>query len=141
MDQEMRRQIILDNYQNPLNKGLVEDSNYIKINTNNVSCIDNLDLMVKIENGIIKDIRFDGEACVISTSTTSIMISLLMGKTIDEAKQIIHEYQAMIDEKSYDENMLKEATAYSETYKQPNRKKCALLTWNGMEELLNNLSD
>ena len=43
------------------------------------------DLMVKINDGIIEDIRFDGEACAICTSSTSIMSELVIGKTIDEA--------------------------------------------------------
>ena len=72
MDQEFRRSIILGNYQNPMNRGLIDDDSYIKVNTNNESCIDEIDLMVKIENGKIVDARFDGEACAICTSSTSI---------------------------------------------------------------------
>ena len=45
----MRREIILDNYQNPMNKGLVTDDTYIFQNTNNDSCIDNIDMMLKSE--------------------------------------------------------------------------------------------
>ena len=43
-DRELRREIILDNYQNPANRGLTNDIHYIKENTNNESCIDNLDI-------------------------------------------------------------------------------------------------
>ena len=74
MDSNLRREIILDNYQDPMNRGLIEDESYMKVNTNSESCIDNLDFMMKIEDGIVKDIRFDGEACAISTSASSIMI-------------------------------------------------------------------
>ena len=79
MDENFRREIILDNYNNPENRGLIEDDSYLKVNTNSESCIDNLDFMMKVEDGIIKDIRFDGEACAISTSATSIMIRSLIG--------------------------------------------------------------
>ena len=137
MNEELRRSIILDNYSNPNNRGLTEDSSYIRINTNNESCIDNIDLMIKLDNNVVKDIRFDGEACVICISSTSIMTKLLIGKTKEEALRIIENYQNMINELPYDEKLLEEANAYNEIYKQPSRKKCATLTWNGMNEVLN----
>ena len=87
MDSNLRREIILDNYQDPMNRGLIEDDSYLKVNTNSESCIDNLDFMMKIEDGVVKDIRFDGEACAISTSATSIMIHRLIGKSVDEVKR------------------------------------------------------
>ena len=88
MDPNLKRSIILEHYQNPKNKSLIDDENYVKINMNNESCIDEIDLMVKTKNNIIEDIRFDGEACAICTSSTSIMINTLIGKNIDEAKEI-----------------------------------------------------
>ena len=88
MEPSLKRSIILENFQNPKNRGLIEDESYIKVNTNNESCIDEIDLMVKVEDNIIKDIKFDGEACAICTSSTSIMIETLIGKTIDEVKEI-----------------------------------------------------
>lgn len=136
MNNDLKRSIILDNYQFPSNRKIPNDDSYIKINTNNESCIDNIDLYVKVENDIIKDINFEGEACAISISTTSIMTKLLIGKSIKEALNIIRNYQNMIEEKDYDANILKEAIVYNETYKQPSRIKCATLTWNGMEKLL-----
>lgn len=139
MDQEFRRSIILENYQNPLNKGLIDDDSYIRVNTNNESCIDEIDLMVKIENGKIVDARFDGEACAICTSSTSIMIRALIGKTLEEAKEIYNNFLNMIDEKEYNEGILEEAIVYNDIYKQPNRKKCALLPWWGFEKVLNKI--
>ena len=136
MDQETKRSIILEHYQNPKNKGLINDNTYYKINMNNESCIDEVDLMVKIEDGKIIDAHFDGEACAICTSSTSVMISLLIGKTLEEAKEIIKNFSNMIDEKEYNEEILEEANAYNDVYKQPNRKKCALLGWWGMEKIL-----
>ncbi len=136
MDQNMKRSIILEHYQNPKNKGLIEDESYIKINMNNDSCIDEVNLMVKLEDGKIKDVRFDGEACAICTSSTSIMIDTLIGKTIEEAKDIINNFYNMIDEKEYNEEILEQANVYDDIYKQPNRKKCALLAWWGMEKSL-----
>ncbi len=136
MDENLRKSIILEHYSNPVNKGLVSDDGYVKINMNSSSCIDNLDFMVKIDNGVIKDARFDGEACAISTSASSIMMNLIIGKTIKEAKNIINNYEAMIGERPYDEEVLGEALVFNEIYKQANRKKCALLPFEGLKKIL-----
>lgn len=127
MDKELRREIILDNYQNPVNRGLKDDDSYILKNTNNDSCIDNIDMMMKIENDIVVDACFDGEACAICTSATSVIIKTIIGKTISEAEEIISNYQNMINEEEYDSNLLDELNVYDEIYLQPNRKTCALL--------------
>lgn len=138
MDRNLRREIILDNYQNPFHKGLVEDKKkeYICNNTNSSSCIDNVDIMYKIKDGVIEDIYFDGEACAISTSATSIMIRLLIGKTVEDAQRYLENYEAMMEEKPYDKDLLEELNAYEETYLQPNRKKCALLPFDSLKRAL-----
>ena len=136
MDQSFKREIILENYSHPKNKGLIEDSSYKKVNMNNLSCIDEVDLMVKIENNIIKDIRFDGEACAICTSSTSIMINTLINKNLSEAKNIVENFENMINEKDYEKDILNEAIVYDDIAKQPNRKKCALLSWWGIKKAL-----
>ena len=135
MDKELKRSIILDNYQNSYHKRRMDDS-YIKINSRNVSCIDNIDLYVNIDNNIIKEIYFDGEACVISISSASIMCRLLEGKSIDEAIEIIRNYDNMIEEREYNNDILGEACVYDDVSKQPSRKTCATLTWNGLYKKL-----
>lgn len=136
MDSKMKREIILQHYQNPKNKGLIEKDGFIYVNMNNESCIDEVHLMVQIQDGKIKDAYFDGEACAICTSSTSIMIDTLIGKTIEDAKKIIMNFGNMIDEKEYSEEVLEQAIVYDDIGKQPNRKKCALLGWWGMEKVL-----
>ena len=136
MDQNLKREIILEHYQHPKNRGLIDDDTYIKVNTNNESCIDEIDLMVKLNNNKIEDVKFDGEACAICTSSTSIMIDTLIGKTIDDAKEIINNFNNMVDEKEYDASILEQANVYDDVYKQPSRKKCALLPWWGMEKAI-----
>lgn len=136
MEPNLKRSIILEHYQNPKNRGLIVDNTYIKVNTNNESCIDEIDLMVKVEDGIIKDIKFDGEACAICTSSTSIMIDTLIGKSIDEVKEIYSSYNKMLDEQEYNHDILEQAIVYDDISKQPNRKKCALLPWWGIEKAL-----
>lgn len=128
MDKETKREIILDNYQNPTNRGLVEDEAYIKANTRSSSCIDNIDLMMKIEDEKVVDACFGGEACAICTSSTSIIVKSLIGKSVDEAKNIIKNYQNMINEEDYNPEVLGELNAFDEIYMQPARKNCALLS-------------
>ena len=139
MDNNLRREIILENYQDPMNRGLINDDSYLKVNTSSESCIDNLDFMMKVEDGIVKDIRFDGEACAISTSATSIMIRSLIGKSVDEVKTIISNYQKMIQEEDYDKDILGELNVYDEICKQPNRKNCALLPSVAIDKMLGEL--
>ncbi len=137
MDQDLKRSIILDHYQNPRNKELVKDNSYVLENMNNTSCIDEVNIQVKVnEQGIVEDVRFDGEACAMCTSSASIMVETLIGKTIDEVKNILVNYNNMIDEKEYDSEVLEQAIVYSDVYKQPNRKKCVLLPWWGMEKAI-----
>ena len=136
MKPSLKRSIILEHFQNPKNRGLIEDESYIKVNTNNESCIDEIDLMVKVEDNIIKDIKFDGEACAICTSSTSIMIETLIGKTIDEVKEIYDNYNKMLNEETYNPEILESAIVYDDISKQPNRKKCALLPWWGIEKVI-----
>ena len=133
----MKREIILDHYQNPRNRGLLKESNYILADMDNDSCIDHVIVEAKIEDNFIKDIHFDGEACAICTSSASIMTETIKGKKIDDAKAIINNFYNMIDGKEYDGNILEEALVYEDISNQPNRRKCALLSWWGIDEILN----
>ena len=136
MDSEFKKEIILDNYKNPFNKDGNDELNYEKTNSNNASCIDNIDLYCKIEDGIIKDIHFNGEACAISTASTSIMLKNIIGKTVKEAMDYINNFTNMVEEKEYNEEMLKEGIAFDEVYKQQNRKTCVTLPYTGIKKIL-----
>ena len=92
MDDKLKRDIILEHYQSPFHKGLVDNENYIKVNSRNASCVDNIDVMVLLDNDVIIDARFTGDACAICTSATSIMIKTLIGKNLEEAQEIIESY-------------------------------------------------
>lgn len=136
MDSKLKRDVILEHYQNPINKGLVDEDGYIKVNTRNSSCVDNIDVMVKIVDNKIVDVRFDGEACAICTSATSVMIKTLIGKTIDESKNIIINFEKMINEEKYEKDILEDLNIYDEIYKQPSRKKCALLPFESIRKVI-----
>lgn len=142
MDKDLRREIILDNYQNPFHKkNSFNDESYIKINTNNESCIDNLDIYFKLDNNKIVDAIFTGEACAISTSATSILLRKLIGKDIEYAKLVLESFRNMINEKDYDKDLLGELNVYDEIYLQPNRKNCALLPGKAIDRLIEELEN
>ncbi|MBE6156244.1 MAG: SUF system NifU family Fe-S cluster assembly protein [Firmicutes bacterium] len=136
MESELKREIILEHFQNPLNKENVNDDNYKLVNTRNPNCIDNLDIYILFKEDLIKDIKFTGEACAISTASTSIMIKNLIGKSLKDAKLYITNFYHMCDELEYNEELLNEALAFSDIYKQNNRKNCALLPYKGVLKAL-----
>ena len=136
MDTKLKRDIMLEHYQQPVNRGLINDNSYVKVNTRNSSCVDNIDVMMKLNGNVLEDIRFDGEACAICTSATSIMIKTLLGKTKEDVKKIVDNYEKMINEEPYDESVLQELIVYDEIYKQPSRKKCALLPFEAVKKVI-----
>ena len=136
MDSELKREIIMEHYQKPINRKIINDESYIKVNTANESCIDNIDMYILIKDNVIKDICFDGEACAISISSTSIMIKNLIGKSVSEAKEYINNFINMVNEKNYDKDILNEAYVYEDIYKQSSRKTCATLPYRGILKVL-----
>ena len=138
-DPMIKRGIIMDHYENPRNKGLVDDPRYIKVNMNSESCIDDIDIQILVENNIVKDFRFDGVGCTISTASTSILSELVIGCSVEVAYQIIKEYDNMIKELPFDEMLLQEAVVFKDVSKQANRIKCAMIGFNGLLELLDSL--
>lgn len=139
MDSDMKRSIILDHYEDARNRVVPENTDdYIVINSNNQSCIDNINIYLKLDNNKISDIKFDGEACVIAISSTSILSELLIGKTVDAAKNILDNYFNMIEEHKYNKELLGEANVFDDMYKQPSRKTCATLFARGIGNYLSN---
>lgn len=136
MNQETKREIIMENYMHPLNRRRTDNKDYNVVNTANSSCIDNLDIYVRFKNDVIDDIVFDGEACAISISATSIMINNLVGKTKEEALLYIKEFYNMTDGLPHNEELLNEGIVYQDIYKQGNRKTCATLPFRGIEKAI-----
>ena len=131
MDDMTKRNIIMDNYQNPYKKEEHKEYDYKR--ANNPSCIDDINLYIKMKDNVIEDITFTGEACVISTSATSIMIRNLIGKTKEKAIELIDNFINMVHEKDYDESLL---NVYDKIYLQPNRVTCVLLPFKNIKEYL-----
>ena len=135
-DAAFLRELILDHYKYPHNHGLKETGDYLSRHMASESCIDDITVQLKIDDGRISDVRFDGVACTISTASTSMMSDLLIGKDLKEAKAIIAEYFKMIDNQDYDPEVLSEAVAFQNVYRQANRIKCATIGWKAMQEMI-----
>lgn len=139
MEENIKREIIMENYMHPYNNELVENKEYIKVNTNNESCIDNIDLQVLIKDDKIADIKFTGEACAISTASTSIMIKELIGKDIKSAINFIEQFENMVNEEEYNRQKLNTALVFDDIFKQNNRKTCATLPYKGIKKVLEDI--
>ena len=136
MTNAMMRQIIMDHYSNPQNKHQPPKEGYEKMHMHSDNCIDDLDIFLLVENGVITDACFDGVACTISTSSTDIMCDLLKDKDVNEGKNIIEQFQHMIREEKFDEGVLEEAIVFINTSKQAARIRCATIGWNAATEIL-----
>ncbi len=133
---EMMRAIIMDHYSNPLNKHDPIDDTYEKIHMHSDNCIDDIDVWVKFENGLVSDACFNGVGCTISTASTDIMCDLVKGKNKEEVEDIVKQYMLMMEEEPYDEDLLEEANAFKNTSKQAARIKCATIGFRAVDEII-----
>lgn len=137
--ESLYRQVIMEHYKHPRNKGLLGYPHY---HIKNPSCGDDITIEVKVENGIIKDIRQEGTGCAICCSSASVLTEVMKGKTVEEAKKLIEKYLTMLrGEEITDEDELEEAFVYQGVSKFPARIKCATISWKALEKLLNGEED
>ncbi|MGM0922516.1 MAG: Fe-S cluster assembly sulfur transfer protein SufU [Bacillota bacterium] len=131
------RQVIMDHYKNPRNKGVLEDS--LTIDMNNPTCGDRIRLTLQIEDGSIKDAKFDGEGCSISMSSASMMTQAIKGQSVETALKLSKIFSDMMQGKDYDDDVeLEDIEALQGVAKFPARIKCATLAWKAMEKGVQN---
>lgn len=128
------RQVIMDHYKNPRNKGVLDDSS-LTINMNNPTCGDRIQLSLKIENGIVVDAKHEGEGCSISMSSASMMTQAIKGKKTEDALKLAQTFSDMMQGKDVDtDEDLGDIEALHGVCKFPARIKCATLAWKAMEK-------
>ncbi|MDR1991695.1 MAG: iron-sulfur cluster assembly scaffold protein [Mycoplasmataceae bacterium] len=140
---DIRRQIILDHYENPIakiDKHTKINKTYRQAHRDSPSCIDDLTAYVLVNNHKIKDVKFSGIACAIATSSTDIMANLIKHKTITTANQLIDNYLAMIDGKKYNRKLLGELYVFESLNKQLNRINCGKVGIQAIQTALNQKS-
>lgn len=137
--ENLYRQVIMDHYKNPRNKGL---KGYPHVHLKNPSCGDDITIEVNLVDGEIKEVRHQGSGCSICCSSASVLTEVMSGKSVEEGKQIIEKYFSMMKgEEISDEEELEEALVYEGVSKFPARIKCATISWKALEKLLNGECD
>lgn len=128
------RQVSMDHYKNPRNRGVIEDG--VTVDLNNPTCGDSLRLQLQVEDDIVKDAKFEGEGCSISLASASMMTQIVKGKTVEEALQLANIFSEMVQGKEYDTDTfdLGDIEALSGVSKFPARIKCATLAWKALEK-------
>ncbi len=136
--EELYNDIIMEHSMNSYNKKELPNCDFCEMG-HNPNCGDEIKLEVKLNGDVIEDMSFTGYGCAISQASTSVMIDVLKGKTIKEAKAILKTFIDMIKREITDEKeleILEDAIAFRNISNMPARVKCALLAWHTMEDLL-----
>ena len=142
MDEDLSsvyNELIMEHSMNSYNKKKLENADYSCMG-HNPNCGDEITLELKLNGDIIEDMAFSGHGCAISQASTSVMIDVLKGKTVNQAKEIIKTFIEMIKRETTDEEELKkleDAIAFKNVSNMPARVKCALLAWHTIEDMLN----
>ena len=150
--EDLYREIILDHYRNPRNRGELETPPATRTEGFNPLCGDEIVVYLDLDDaGVVTDIRIGGTGCSISQSSASMMSAAVKGKTIDEIEKLTHAFKAMmsIHESSLDAEgesgeelpdevpedvKLGDLEALRGVVKFPVRIKCATLAWNTLAE-------
>ena len=105
MEQELKelyQQVILDHNKSPRNFRKMENASS-KAEGYNPLCGDHIDVYVLVEDGIVKDVSFNGEGCAISKASASVMTSMLKGKTKEEAEKLFNKFHDLVTGKLGDD--------------------------------------
>jgi len=136
---ELYQQIILDHNKSPRNFRKMENATR-KVDGYNPLCGDHYTIFLRMENGVISDISFDGAGCAISKASASVMSSMLKGKSKTEAEALFRDFHRLVtggadQEESLDR--LGKLAAFAGVSEFPARVKCASLAWHTLHAALN----
>ncbi len=129
------QELILDHYRRPRNKGTLAQATHA-VSLNNPLCGDEIDLQLRVDGDVIKDVGFVGRGCSISQASASMMTQLLKDRTVPQALALADRMTAMMhgDEAAARDKSLGELRALAGVAKFPVRIKCALLPWNALTD-------
>ena len=139
--EDLYREVILDHYRTPRNKGELPPPATCTEGTNPL-CGDEIRLFLDVTDGVIRDVRFSGHGCSISQSSASMMTAAVKGKSVAEVRGLVHRFKEMMSiEESAEESPAPVGTmgdmeALRGVVKYPVRIKCAVLGWNTLLEAL-----
>jgi nitrogen fixation NifU-like protein len=135
---DLYQEVILDHNKQPRNYGELPDAT-CEAKGHNPLCGDQVTVFVKVEDGIIEDIRFQGSGCAISKASASMMTTALKGKPISEASELFHKFHEMVTgdpSTEADAEDLGKLAVFSGVREYPARVKCASLAWHTLQAAL-----
>ncbi len=143
MKQELRelyQEVILDHSKRPRNVGALDQANGVAEGVNPL-CGDQAKVYVRVEDGVVKDVRFEGRGCSISTASASMMTEAVKGRTTEEAEALFERFHALItaapDQAAANLSPeLGKLAAFSGVCEFPIRVKCASLPWHTLKRAL-----
>ncbi len=139
---DLYREVILDHYSHPRNKGVANPADVIREGANPL-CGDEIRVSLRLRNGIVEDVQFDGKGCSISQASASMMTERVRGKTLAEAARLIGVFKGMMHGEHTDagaEDDLGDLEALQGVRRFPVRVKCATLSWITLEMALADLA-
>ena len=142
-ERALYQKVILDHNKSPRNFGVMEDPDFVGEGYNAL-CGDQFHIYLKMNDGTIEDVQFEGSGCAISKSSASIMTTLLKGKTRDEAEHVFGKFKDMIMAKPdspIDAKDMGKLVVFSGVREFPIRVKCATLAWHTLLAALKGDSD
>ena len=129
---ELYREVILDHYAHPRNRGRLDPSD-VSVEGANPLCGDELSLYVRLRDGRVEDARFEGRGCSISQASTSMMTEAIKGKTLEEVRALVAQFKGMMHGQEVTDD-LGDLVALQGVRKFPVRIKCATLSWVALEQ-------
>ncbi|MBF6226556.1 Fe-S cluster assembly sulfur transfer protein SufU [Nocardia abscessus] len=129
--EQMYQEVILDHYKHPHGRGLREPFG-AEVHHVNPTCGDEVTLRVRLDNGDVADVSYDGQGCSISQAATSILTDQVIGLPVQQALKVVDSYSEMISSRGTiegDEDVIGDGIALAGVSKYPARVKCALLGW------------
>ncbi|MEZ0180023.1 Fe-S cluster assembly sulfur transfer protein SufU ['Camptotheca acuminata' phytoplasma] len=137
---KLYRDLIIKYYRNPVNKGLIQDSEfdkYFTIKKKNIACSDEIILQVKLDKDVITDIKYEAQGCIILQSSASLMSVYLKNIEIKTAIKKINNFCDMLENKLFDKDILEEELQIFSLVKGfPGRFVCASMPWSLLLEVL-----
>ena len=131
---ELYREVILDHFRSPTHSGALPGAQ-ITVEGANPLCGDEMTFHLKMDDGRLAQVRFQGKGCAISQAAASMLAAQLEGKTVAEAGQLVSAMKALMQGEALDESVdLGDLEALSGVRKFPVRIKCAALSWNVVEQ-------
>jgi nitrogen fixation NifU-like protein len=129
--EELYREVILDHYKHPRNRGRLDGPGAEAVELQNPTCGDEIRLSVRVQDDRLADLRFEGRGCSISMASASLMTEACRGLTRDEAVALCAGFKAMLAGAGEPER-LGDLAALSGVAQFPVRVKCATLGWNAL---------